>query len=66
MERREQCAQVGPRGGECRRRAVLALHGPLDFCTKHEESARSGNREWCRKCQVYALGGRSAPRPPQD
>ena len=60
MERSEQCAKVGPRGGECPRRAILAPHGFLDFCVGCQRRINRGEALYCRKCArvVKLTGGR--------
>ena len=41
-----QCAQVGPRGGQCRRKADAFL----DFCPKHNQMVQDGISLRCWKC----------------
>ena len=41
-----RCAQVGPRGGQCRRKA----EGFLDFCSRHNQMVREGKELFCLKC----------------
>jgi len=41
-----QCAQIGPRGGQCRRKQEYLL----DFCPRHNQMVRDGTSLWCRKC----------------
>jgi len=48
------CAQVGPRGGRCRRKAEIANGWPLDFCAKHNQMVRDGHTLQCRKCGTTA------------
>ena len=45
-----QCAQVGPRGGWCKRTAQVANGWPLDFCAKHNQMVRDGVALMCQKC----------------
>jgi hypothetical protein len=45
-----QCAQVGPRGGWCKRTAQVANGWPLDFCATHNQMVRNGVVLMCRKC----------------
>ena len=52
---RDQCAQVGPRGGRCRR---LQEH-TLDFCAKHNQEYRDGKLLHCLKCDQEIDGERS-------
>jgi hypothetical protein len=40
------CAQVGPRGGRCRRLQEYAL----DFCAKHNQLVLDGKPQYCSKC----------------
>ena len=50
----QKCAQVGPRGGWCRRNAQMANGWPLDFCATHNQMARDGHTLQCRKCGTTA------------
>ena len=43
---KNRCAQVGTRGGQCRRKA----EGLLDFCSRHNQMVREGKELLCRKC----------------
>ena len=52
-----QCAQVGPRGGWCKRTAQVANGWPLDFCAKHNQMVRDGVVLMCRKCGGVATTG---------
>ena len=52
-----QCAQVGPRGGWCKRNAQVANGWPLDFCAKHNQMVRDGVVLMCRKCGGVATTG---------
>ena len=42
----DRCAQIGPKGGRCRRKA----EGLLDFCSRHNQMVRDGKELLCRKC----------------
>lgn len=42
----DRCAQVGPRGGRCRRLQQYAL----DFCKKHGQDILRGKSLFCLKC----------------
>ena len=42
----DRCAQVGTRGGQCRRNA----EGLLDFCSRHNQMVREGHILRCWKC----------------
>jgi len=46
----DKCAQVGPRGGRCRRNAQMVNGWPLDFCAAHNQMVRAGHILQCRKC----------------
>ena len=41
-----QCAQIGPRGGQCRRKADAFL----DFCPRHNQMVQDGISLRCLKC----------------
>jgi len=56
---KDRCAQVGPRGGWCRRNAQMANGWPLDFCAAHNQMVLDGHTLQCRKCGTTA----GAPRP---
>ena len=50
------CAQVGPRGGRCRRQAEKGPGGrPLDFCALHNQQVRDGHTVWCSRCADWDL-----------
>jgi len=55
--KRDTCAQVGPRGGWCKRTAQVANGWPLDFCAKHNQMVRDGVVLMCRKCGGVATTG---------
>ena len=42
----DRCAQIGPKGGRCRRKA----EGLLDFCSRHNQMVREGKELLCLKC----------------
>ena len=44
------CSQVGPKGGRCRKLAIVAGSFSLDFCRQHQEAVRSGMPQFCRRC----------------
>ena len=50
----QKCAQVGPRGGWCRRNAQMANGWPLDFCAAHNQMVLDGHILQCRKCGTTA------------
>ena len=50
----DKCAQVGPRGGRCRRNAQMVNGWPLDFCAAHNQMVRDGHTLQCRKCGTTA------------
>ena len=51
------CAQVGPRGGKCRRQAERGPGGwPLDFCALHNQQVRDGHTVWCSRCDQWKGG----------
>ena len=56
----EKCAQIGPRGGWCKRNAEIVFGRVLDFCAVHEALSRSGVPLQCRKC-----GGLAPPIQPE-
>ena len=47
---KDRCAQVGPRGGWCRRSAQVVNGWPLDFCAAHNQMVLDGHILQCRKC----------------
>ena len=46
----QKCAQVGPRGGRCRRNAQVVNDWPLDFCQPHNQMVRDGIKLHCSRC----------------
>jgi hypothetical protein len=46
----QKCAQVGPRGGRCRRNAQMVKDSTLDFCQPHNQMVRDGVKLDCARC----------------
>jgi hypothetical protein len=57
----QKCAQVGPRGGRCRRNAQvvkgLTIDSTLDFCQPHDQMVRDGVKLNCSRCGAMVTAG---------
>ena len=51
----QKCAQVGPRGGRCRRNAQVVNDWPLDFCQPHNQMVQDGHWVTCSRCEVTVI-----------
>jgi hypothetical protein len=52
----QKCAQVGPRGGRCRRNTQVIMGWPLDFCSGHNQMVRDGIQLYCSRCGDTTAG----------
>ena len=50
-----KCSAIGPRGGQCQRKAQVANGWPLDFCPAHNQQVRDGQEVPCSKCEVTVI-----------